>query len=146
MLTMPPPACMRRAAARHDHQADPRFKSIMKVKSSGVLSATLPPRKPPVALTTQRGTPKRSIRSHKSSTANREVRSAVSPETTPGYRDWSCDTPDRERATAITRSPRAAKARSEEHTSELQSQSNLVCRLLLEKKKQQNTHTAHSHT
>src|SRR2546430_12716801 len=29
--------------------------------------------------------------------------------------------------------------RSEEHTSELQSQSNLVCRLLLEKKK--NTHT-----
>src|SRR2546430_2511631 len=29
----------------------------------------------------------------------------------------------------------AALARSEEHTSELQSQSNLVCRLLLEKKK-----------
>src|SRR2546430_5538978 len=28
-----------------------------------------------------------------------------------------------------------AKSRSEEHTSELQSQSNLVCRLLLEKKK-----------
>src|SRR2546427_8673231 len=28
--------------------------------------------------------------------------------------------------------------RSEEHTSELQSQSNLVCRLLLEKKKQKN--------
>src|SRR2546430_7799730 len=28
------------------------------------------------------------------------------------------------------------RARSEEHTSELQSQSNLVCRLLLEKKKQ----------
>src|SRR2546430_8818666 len=31
-----------------------------------------------------------------------------------------------------------AHVRSEEHTSELQSQSNLVCRLLLEKKKQQN--------
>src|SRR2546430_5612548 len=30
------------------------------------------------------------------------------------------------------------KTRSEEHTSELQSQSNLVCRLLLEKKKQSN--------
>src|SRR5688572_33416197 len=29
----------------------------------------------------------------------------------------------------------ATRARSEEHTSELQSQSNLVCRLLLEKKK-----------
>src|SRR2546430_11288869 len=31
---------------------------------------------------------------------------------------------------------RVAGARSEEHTSELQSQSNLVCRLLLEKKNQ----------
>src|SRR2546430_6652287 len=41
------------------------------------------------------------------------------------------------------RAPRAistcmrTKPRSEEHTSELQSQSNLVCRLLLEKKKKQ---------
>src|SRR5256886_9518461 len=32
-----------------------------------------------------------------------------------------------------------AKGRSEEHTSELQSQSNLVCRLLLEKKKEKVT-------
>src|SRR2546430_12565512 len=32
--------------------------------------------------------------------------------------------------------------RSEEHTSELQSQSNLVCRLLLEKKKQLTAHLA----
>src|SRR2546427_2974931 len=31
--------------------------------------------------------------------------------------------------------PRHCPSRSEEHTSELQSQSNLVCRLLLEKKK-----------
>src|SRR5688572_31128065 len=31
--------------------------------------------------------------------------------------------------------PRGSQPRSEEHTSELQSQSNLVCRLLLEKKK-----------
>src|SRR2546430_13129938 len=36
----------------------------------------------------------------------------------------------------------AAKQRSEEHTSELQSQSNLVCRLLLEKKK---LHVRHAH-
>src|SRR2546430_3102228 len=35
------------------------------------------------------------------------------------------------------------RERSEEHTSELQSQSNLVCRLLLEKKK---THTIHVST
>src|SRR2546427_4590354 len=33
-----------------------------------------------------------------------------------------------------------ARGRSEEHTSELQSQSNLVCRLLLEKKKKQKYH------
>src|SRR2546427_9607771 len=33
----------------------------------------------------------------------------------------------------------AVNARSEEHTSELQSQSNLVCRLLLEKKKKAHT-------
>src|SRR5688572_31875499 len=34
--------------------------------------------------------------------------------------------------------------RSEEHTSELQSQSNLVCRLLLEKKKKKSNYTPNS--
>src|SRR2546430_11933874 len=38
-------------------------------------------------------------------------------------------------AVVCHRSPRGLLLRSEEHTSELQSQSNLVCRLLLEKKK-----------
>src|SRR5437660_9976028 len=37
--------------------------------------------------------------------------------------------------TACSREPPAARARSEEHTSELQSRGHLVCRLLLEKKK-----------
>src|SRR2546430_12649414 len=54
-------------------------------------------------------------------------------------------------APALHREPRldaesrsaAARVRSEEHTSELQSQSNLVCRLLLEKKKK-NTRTLSS--
>src|SRR2546430_11123107 len=36
-------------------------------------------------------------------------------------------------------SAHAVRGRSEEHTSELQSQSNLVCRLLLEKKKKHKT-------
>src|SRR2546430_4378866 len=36
-----------------------------------------------------------------------------------------------------------ATLRSEEHTSELQSQSNLVCRLLLEKKKKTASHAHH---
>src|SRR5688572_32721958 len=38
-----------------------------------------------------------------------------------------------------------APFRSEEHTSELQSQSNLVCRLLLEKKKNKKTNKMKSH-
>src|SRR5688572_32379518 len=47
------------------------------------------------------------------------------------------------RADGLQRHAAAARAaerarRSEEHTSELQSQSNLVCRLLLEKKKKKN--------
>src|SRR5688572_31279954 len=37
--------------------------------------------------------------------------------------------------TDLTKGEVARRRRSEEHTSELQSQSNLVCRLLLEKKK-----------
>src|SRR2546430_11396146 len=46
-------------------------------------------------------------------------------------REWAASRPSR-----IT--SRWQASRSEEHTSELQSQSNLVCRLLLEKKKKQN--------
>src|SRR5256886_5132974 len=41
--------------------------------------------------------------------------------------------------------PLAAFVRSEEHTSELQSQSNLVCRLLLEKKKKRKEHIPPRH-
>src|SRR5256886_6058694 len=41
---------------------------------------------------------------------------------------------------AARRAGRRRRVRSEEHTSELQSQSNLVCRLLLEKKKNNDTH------
>src|SRR3989475_7732084 len=41
--------------------------------------------------------------------------------------------------------PPIDKARSEEHTSELQSQSNLVCRLLLEKKKKYITKQSQQH-
>src|SRR2546425_6582082 len=52
----------------------------------------------------------------------------------------------RQRKTRMARNPRtgdpvevAERVRSEEHTSELQSLAYLVCRLLLEKKKQQTT-------
>src|SRR3712207_8010829 len=46
-----------------------------------------------------------------------------------GKRRWSSPMP------ASTRSSKASPARSEEHTSELQSRQYLVCRLLLEKNK-----------
>src|SRR2546427_2837985 len=47
---------------------------------------------------------------------------------------------------SLEQQPRDAApgVRSEEHTSELQSQSNLVCRLLLEKKKKDNTNLVQS--
>src|SRR2546430_6218219 len=51
------------------------------------------------------------------------------------------------RANRIALARCALRTRSEEHTSELQSQSNLVCRLLLEKKKkcQPSTQANHSY-
>src|SRR2546430_8020799 len=53
-----------------------------------------------------------------------------------------CCTPDRRRRHPALRLLLCASgSRSEEHTSELQSQSNLVCRLLLEKKNNSHTHT-----
>src|SRR2546430_3190417 len=51
------------------------------------------------------------------------------------YSQRSLDQPRPFRKAASTSRISAEDARSEEHTSELQSQSNLVCRLLLEKKK-----------
>src|SRR2546430_10485613 len=50
-------------------------------------------------------------------------------------------TPDRVRHSVECTQRKRVPSRSEEHTSELQSQSNLVCRLLLEKK-----HTASTDT
>src|SRR5256885_10854504 len=51
--------------------------------------------------------------------------------TAPGARDQESPHPH----PAVRRAPAPTPARSEEHTSELQSPCNLVCRLLLEKKK-----------
>src|SRR6267378_7206746 len=75
---------------------------------------------------------------------------------TRSLRDWSSDVcssdlcsawaaspggcpaaPSPPRAGCSSRAPCSSPARSEEHTSELQSRRDLVCRLLLEKKKKQ---------
>src|SRR2546427_2847016 len=67
----------------------------------------------------------------------------------PRLRSWSCPTPARRESARqpihhgeVVDPAGSTTSRSEEHTSELQSQSNLVCRLLLEKKKKNtNRHT-----
>src|SRR2546430_8582771 len=74
----------------------------------------------------------------------RPPRSTLFPYTTLFRSDYIFFFPDRNNAAAWARRQpdttvisvsEAFELRSEEHTSELQSQSNLVCRLLLEKKK-----------
>src|SRR6266480_6087084 len=69
------------------------------------------------------------FRSHRSGSSRLRGRSRVAPSRTPSQ--WHGPPP-------------APGTRSEEHTSELQSHVNLVCRLLLEKKKKQKKALAHS--
>src|SRR5207302_9067261 len=63
-------------------------------------------------------------------------------------RSWAASSGGRSRAGlgSLTREPDSpgARPRSEEHTSELQSRENLVCRLLLEKKKTLILHVEHA--
>src|ERR1022692_4546247 len=60
---------------------------------------------------------------------------------------WSClNFRVRARAVFSSRSPDLPMRRSEEHTSELQSPCNLVCRLLLEKNKKNRTNTNNIHS
>src|SRR2546430_9381779 len=74
----------------------------------------------------------------KKATARSTRPKTSSPMATPGY-GWNYEN----RSGPPLPGPGPPEERSEEHTSELQSQSNLVCRLLLEKKKNNdhgNTH------
>src|SRR2546430_3407574 len=67
------------------------------------------------------------------------------PHTTAGIAINECADPDvaRDIEDALDRLvPKTGSYRSEEHTSELQSQSNLVCRLLLEKQQQPAWHAS----
>src|SRR5712664_4472743 len=64
----------------------------------------------------------------------RPPRSTLFPYTTL-FRSWRRDARRRRRTCAGCRATGSSAPRSEEHTSELQSRSERVCRLLLEKKK-----------
>src|SRR2546430_6839373 len=67
-------------------------------------------------------------------TATTEIYTLSLHDALPILARWRCS--ERSTLRMCVLSPcRASRPRSEEHTSELQSQSNLVCRLLLEKKK-----------
>src|SRR2546430_11970583 len=68
----------------------------------------------------------------------RPPRSTLFPYTTL-FRSIGSPTAPAESRNTSGRGETSSRSRSEEHTSELQSQSNLVCRLLLEKKKKTNT-------
>src|SRR5438270_6761039 len=73
----------------------------------------------------------------------RPPRSTLFPYTTLFRSEWDCSITEIQLFRGDTILLYTDGVRSEEHTSELQSQSNLVCRLLLEKKKndQLNKHT-----
>src|SRR2546426_5762647 len=89
---------------------------------------------------------KRASRWHRVMTSS--ARSECLPVRCTGFYPCRCNSPHLERTDKLSRRPsdkhesdqnfptiRIAVSRSEEHTSELQSPCNLVCRLLLEKKK-----------
>src|SRR5437016_8458122 len=65
-----------------------------------------------------------------------------SPSRSLWLRIWNADLSRRARPAPVMGEPSGHSFRSEEHTSELQSLTNLVCRLLLEKKKNKATHSS----
>src|SRR5690606_39933168 len=98
-----------------------------------------PPRSPPFPYTTlfrSRSSVRRSPVPAARRTARDAHRAAPSPRAARSPLPPPCpDVPSAPRRRLPPRRRRPAAARSEEHTSELQSRENLVCRLLLEKKK-----------
>src|SRR5256885_4485959 len=70
---------------------------------------------------------------------SRSARFGWNPDGTQPYR--RADSGNRRPPAVRARGPKKTAPRSEEHTSELQSPCNLVCRLLLEKKKTNESHT-----
>src|SRR2546425_7780505 len=78
--------------------------------------------------------------SRKSSWPLRQTMMSSTKAPVPVVRAVYCACPGRRRAASLHVTFCTSSSRSEEHTSELQSLAYLVCRLLLEKKKNQHTH------
>src|SRR5205085_3842769 len=85
-----------------------------------------------------------SLPTRRSSDLSSRLRPAFPRPSIPSCRTGSCPCSSTSSRTPTT-SMNTGTSRSEEHTSELQSQSNLVCRLLLEKKKKKNVQTNSNH-
>src|SRR5690349_23239359 len=77
------------------------------------------------------------FRSRASKTAWADIRAPRKSQPAPRRSRCSRQTRSRHKRPAAARGTSPTRARSEEHTSELQSRRDLVCRLLLEKKKKQ---------
>src|SRR5438309_6018582 len=71
---------------------------------------------------------------------------SATPASTPHRVRRKCHARSAPPQSAAPATPTPVRTRSEEHTSELQSQFHLVCRLLLEKKKKQQTNTNYKST
>src|SRR2546430_12764210 len=74
-------------------------------------------------------------------TATTEIYTLSLHDALPIYRESRDEALSNWLTSCVAASSRGRSCRSEEHTSELQSQSNLVCRLLLEKKKKKKAQT-----
>src|SRR5256885_8276863 len=84
------------------------------------------------------------FRSHSNRASSRRARNRASVEVRGETRATAL--PPAPRSTVAARLRASSQSRSEEHTSELQSPCNLVCRLLLEKKKKIHIHIDRSVT
>src|SRR5207302_10969097 len=112
----------------------PRFRVTL------LLVLSIPPRPPPSPLFPTR-------RSSDLPASPSAARKAVAKRRIPIIS--SCDSPRRGAIVSASRLDRSSSrrvARSEEHTSELQSRENLVCRLLLEKKNKSKRHIHIQHS
>src|SRR5207302_8214791 len=147
--------------------------SLSGLLGKSIISGVRSPISPELQLPPRRSTHSRRLDLQFSSSARRSSRSSISPTTniwtrlSPRRRrlskrsvnarrrkehapKLSASARNRPSATSknstVTSPSRNASARSEEHTSELQSRENLVCRLLLEKKKTKPENIARNHT
>src|SRR5690606_41024599 len=129
-IALQSPGCSIRATSSQPPSSAPHATSTSAASSSGRTVRRSSTTRPSVIRPTTGGSPAR----NRASSASAESPGASSAIRHVGN-GWSGYAPPPTAEAPLTSSTRYPPARSEEHTSELQSRENLVCRLLLEKKK-----------